>query len=162
MAITLSHTAGALKQFRRRQWRQQRTFSVSRAKAVAAADAVVSLFGPESSGTATVDEVVFEPRELEALFARYGVARGARRSTYDLHDWTAGADNRDELAELLRAALLDGVDCVFQSTDPKLALYADHDEYLTFFCNSPGPLKSLERSLARAGISPVDDYRRAF
>jgi hypothetical protein len=133
-------------------------FCASNQKAAAVAEAVTSLLGPGSAGAVSIDEVVFEPHALRALLARHGFLLKEGRGTNSLRDWTVEAARREKVRQLLEAALADGIDFLFQSSAPELGLYADHDDYLTFYSNTRAYLVSLAETFARADVAPVEGY----
>ena len=67
----------------------------------------------------------------------------------------------DEVGALLQAALSDSVDFWFIPTPKPFVIYADHDEYTTFFANSKSNLNGIVDPLLKRGFESVD-YERSF
>jgi hypothetical protein len=70
------------------------------------------------------------------------------------------AHGEKETAELLEAALGDWVDFVFLPVPESIAIYADHDEYVTFYAKDESLLSTLKLELIRAGFKPIEAYER--
>jgi hypothetical protein len=74
----------------------------------------------------------------------------------------------DQLTETMRnrpdgfvvAALGDWVDFVFVPSPEVVAIYADHDEYTTFYTRDDATLKNLASGLEKSGFEAVRDYTR--
>ena len=64
------------------------------------------------------------------------------------------------IAELLQAALLDWIDFLFVSSPEVVAIYADHDEYTTFYGREDAIVKELATALKGSGFEPVVDFTR--
>jgi hypothetical protein len=54
----------------------------------------------------------------------------------------------------------DWVDFVFVPTPEVVAIYADHDEYTTFYTRDNTTLKNLASGLEKSGFEAVRDYTR--
>ena len=163
MAIMLHEPTGALKQFRRTvaQYQFQQTFRTPRKNLSPFIAAMVGALQPIRAGMLTVDQVIFEPRTLAALLDRHGIALKAMDNTRYLHDWSLHATGEREVEELLTAALSDPIDFAFVPDPGRLRIYADHDEYVTFFSARKSGLGKLIESLARLGFLP-NSYSRRF
>jgi len=116
--------------------------------------AVIDAHESIQEGCLTIDQVVFEPKKLNALLAKYSLPVQARR------DWSMVASGREEAAELLEAALSDWVDFVFIPEPKPFAIYADHDEYVTFFASTKSNLNSVADPLSAQGFKSVQGYER--
>jgi hypothetical protein len=77
------------------------------------------------------------------------------------YDLTIEAEGRHAIANLLQAALGDWVDFVFVPSPETFAMYADHDEYTTFYTLDDGILRNLISGLQKSGFQAVLDYTRA-
>jgi hypothetical protein len=104
--------------------------------------------------TLSSDEVVFEPRDILELLARSSI------SVENYWDLNLDAEGLESIAELLEAALGDSVDFVFLPFPESIAIYADHDEYTTFYCKDQSVLADLTSKLVQAGFEPISDYIR--
>lgn len=61
---------------------------------------------------------------------------------------------------MLEAALGDWVDFVFVPVPKPFVIYADHDEYTTFYANTKSNLNRVAQALIAAGFEKVLDYER--
>jgi hypothetical protein len=147
-------TPGALKRFRRIPWRFQRTFQTPVKNLLPFVSAIVSALQPIQVAQVIIDAVVFEPRKLIALLEESSI--GATLT----HDVTLEAAGEAEVQNLLRATLSGSVDFVFVPTPPRVAIYADHDEYTTFFSVTKSHLNRVVRSLTASGFQPIEGYER--
>lgn len=158
--MTLSPTPGALKRFRRTPWRYQQTFVTPLKDLQPFVAAIISCLEPIQGAVATFDEVVFEPRNLNPLFAKRSIIAKAMDNTRYLHDWSLSCTGEDDAGELLRVLLGDWIDFVFVPTPKRLAIFADHDEYITFLSVTKSHLNRAVRTLGDNGFQPVPDYQR--
>jgi hypothetical protein len=105
-------------------------------------------------GTVSTDEVVFEPTHLLQLISRNSI------QVEKFRELNIRAEGMREIAELLEAALSDWVDFVFLPSPELFVIYADHDEYTTFYSNDEPLLMNLARGLSDAGFRPIENYVR--
>ena len=118
--------------------------------------AIFSTLDPTTEASITVDGYVFEPKNLISLMSRNALSDSPQR------DMTLTAVGHDEVEELLRMALSDWLDFVFVPVLKLFAMYADHDEYVTFFANTKSNLARIRSSLLAKGFEQVSDYERKF
>src|SRR5262249_26305718 len=97
---------------------------------------------------------VFEPKNLKVLLANPPQAFG--------HDWLVSATSRDEVHKLLRTTFSDWVDFVFIPSPKPFVIYADHDEYSTFYANTKSNLNRVTAILSEKGFSQVENWERQF
>ena len=109
---------------------------------------------PLEMGTLCTDEVVFEPEKLQKLFSSSLV------QVENIWHFNISVQGKLEIAELLEAALGDWVGFVFVSSPESFAIYADHDEYTTFYTSNKTNLVKLVSGLVQAGFEPVVNYLR--
>lgn len=102
----------------------------------------------------TIDQTVFEPKHLVALLAKHSLPPEHGR------DWSVIAETRAEVSELLEAALGDWMDFVFVPTPKPFVIYADHDEYTTFYANTKSGLNVVVEPLLAAKFKQVSDFER--
>jgi len=152
--MTLSEAPGSLKRFRRTPWRFQRTFHTPLKKLQPFVATIVSSREPLQAASVTIDEVVFEPKHLMSLLSRYSLPSQFGR------DWCIATNAELEIAELLEAALSDWVDFAFVPSPKPFVIYADHDEYTTFYANTKSNLNGVVQALSGAGFGEVPDYER--
>ncbi|HUD49842.1 MAG TPA: hypothetical protein VMR33_23665 [Candidatus Baltobacteraceae bacterium] len=118
---------------------------------------MATIFSTDDSiqaGCVTIDQVVFEPKHLSALLARHSLPAQFGR------DRSIAATRRDEVAELLEAALRDWIDFIFIPTPKPFVIYAEHDENTTFYANRKSNLNSVVEALSARGFKQVQDYER--
>ena len=72
------------------------------------------------------------------------------------------ASGKEEGAAMLEAAFGDWMDFAFIPDPKPFSIYADHDEYTTFFAQSRGNLKRLCSGLEQQGFKIVDGWKRRF
>ncbi|MEQ2008741.1 MAG: hypothetical protein ABMA26_18330 [Limisphaerales bacterium] len=154
--MIISQQSGALKKFRRTPWRFQRTFQTPLRSLAPFTGAILSMIGPVNSGTVLIDSVIFQPKNLEALLTQHHLQPSL------LHDMTIVAETAAEVQPLLIAALGGWIDFVFIPSPKPFVLYADHDEYTTFFANSKGSLNKVSTAFAAQGFTAVEDYTRVL
>ena len=68
---------------------------------------------------------------------------------------------QQQVGALLEAALGDWVDFWFVPTPKPFVIYADHDEYTTFFANSKSNLNGVVEPLVKQGFKTVE-YERSL
>ena len=105
-------------------------------------------------GTMSTDEVVFEPKDLLHLLSNNSL------TVEDQYHLTIQAEGQQAVIHLLQAALGDWVDFVFVPSPEVLAIYADHDEYTTFYTRDDATLKNVTSGLEKSGFEAVPDYTR--
>jgi len=104
-------------------------------------------------GTVTIDSVVFEPENLNALLTSRSLPPSLQRES------SIEVVGHQEAGALLQAALSDSVDFWFIPTPKPFVIYADHDEYTTFFAASKSNLNGVVEPLLKQGFEAVD-YER--
>ncbi|MBL9173946.1 MAG: hypothetical protein JNL10_10465 [Verrucomicrobiales bacterium] len=147
---------GSIKRFRRTPWRFQATFSTPLRKLGDFSSTILSSLGDVREGILVIDSVVFEPRHLIDLLQRNGLAGEVAR------DRSITAVGPRELGELLEAALGDWVDFALVPSPKPFVLYADHDEFTTFFANTKSNLNGVVQPLAARGFREVVGFAREF
>jgi hypothetical protein len=117
---------------------------------------VATILSPFSLETAnvTIDQVVFEPKHLLKLLGSHSI------SAKDCHDVTVEATGMEEIAALLEATLGDWLDFLLIPEPKQFVIYADHDEWTTFFAASEPELASITSALNNGGFTMINDYKR--
>lgn len=151
--MTLSETPGAVKQFRKKAWRFQQTFATPLKNLQAFVTTIVSCSELRGGGL-TIDRAIFEPRNLIRLLGKHSIP------PHYGYGASITADNRAEVVELLEAALGDPVDFIFTPVPKPIVIFADHDEYTTFFANSHSSLSRVVTALNVQGFKEIRDYER--
>jgi hypothetical protein len=154
--MMISEAPGNLKRFRRTAWRFQRTFKTPLKNLAPFVATIITASEPLQSSQVILEQIVFEPQNLAALLSRYSVATELRDSL------AITAIDKEESQALLQAVLSDWVDFVFVPSPKPFAIYADHDEYTTFFANTRSNLNRVVTPLAEKGFETMTDYTREF
>jgi hypothetical protein len=147
--------AEEIQRFRAEPWPHQRTFKTPLKDLRRFVLTLLVPFSP-AKGALAVDQVVFEPKNLLKLMARHSISgEGVWHLTYE-------AEGPRCIAELLEAALGDWVDFCFVPTPAPFAIYADHDEYITFYAGEEEQIAMIVATLEDAGFSSVADFERPY
>ena len=149
--MTISATTGSLKRLRRVPWRFQQTFLTPLKSLKPFVTTILSGRQQIQGAAVTVDSVVFEPKNLNALLASQSLPPSLQSSVE--------VTGQLQVAALLEAALADWIDFWFVPTPKPFVIYADHDEYTTFFANSKSNLNGVVEPLLKQGFKTVD-YER--
>jgi hypothetical protein len=153
--MILSATSGSLKRLRKVPWRFQQTFATPLRSLQPFVATILAAREQILGGTVTIDAVVFEPRNLNTLLASRSLPPClASESSIE-------AAGFPEVEALLEAALSDSVDFWFVPRPKPFVIYADHDEYTTFFANSKSNLNGVVEPLLKHGFETVD-YERVL
>jgi hypothetical protein len=152
--MKLSQLQGSLKRFRRTPWRFQQTFQTPLKNLKPFVATISSALAPFGSASVTIDQVVFEPKRLIAVLSQHHLPPQYGR------EWCITAESQSEAEGLLQAALGDWVDFVFIPAPKPFVIYADHDEYTTFYANTKSNLNRVAQSLTAGGFVSVPDYER--
>jgi hypothetical protein len=152
--LILSETPGALKRFRRTAWKFQQTFETPLKGLEKFVAATISANESWESACLTFEQVVFDPTHIITLFDSYGITPEYGRG------WSLTATGQKEAAELLQAALGDWIDFIFVPAPKPFVIYADHDDFTTFFAMTRSNLNRVANVLTARGFAPVPDYER--
>lgn len=110
---------------------------------------------PQMAGaTFVVENWVFEPTHLLAVS---GVSADEIGSEAVIR-----ADSTPAAESLLVAALSDWVDLFFIPEPRLFVIYADHDEYCTFYSGERSNLARVREALINAGFQMVEGYERSL
>ena len=147
-------TPGAIKKFGRTPWKFQVTFQTPIDDLDLFVGAILNLEPTIEQGALTVDEIVFDQDQLRVLIPT------APDSLLIGRDFCFEAESRLEVHALLMAAFAEWTDFLFEPTLKPFVMYADHDEYATFYANSKGIISRISDNLTKAGVRQVADYQR--
>jgi hypothetical protein len=151
--MTLSATSGSLKHLRKVTWRFQQTFLTPLQNLSPFVATIISGREQIQGATLTIDSVVFEPKKLHELLASQSLPPSLQAGS------SVEVMGQQQAGALLEAALGDWVDFWFVPTPKPFVIYADHDEYTTFFANSKSNLNGVVQPLRKHGFEQVD-YER--
>jgi hypothetical protein len=143
-----------LHKWQRTGGRYQRTFHTPLDKLTTFTQAILAPHVPLTHGAVTIDEVVFTPRFLEWVLAKYSLPFQCQR------DRTITASGHEEISELLQACFGDWLNFYFVPTPQAFIVYADHDEYTTIFAATKGAVSRTAESLLSLGFEEIRDYER--
>ena len=152
--MKLSQLQGSIKRFRRTSWGFQQTFETSLKNLKPFVGTIASALAPIGSASVTIDQVIAEPKRLIGLLSEHNLP-----PQYG-PEWCITAESQPEAEGLLEAALGDSVDFFFVPAPKPFVIYADHDEYATFYASTKSNLNRVVQPLIRAGFVSVPDYER--
>lgn len=148
----LKVSPGILKRCRRTAWAHQQTFLTPLDDLPRFVDVILTAIPKLEGALVVFDRFAFEPRyDLIPLYAKHGLPE----KYYD-PDLTLEAATAAEARELLNAVFSEWIDFFFIPTPRKFTIYADHDEYTTFFAQHKGHLNGVVEALTAANFRPVD------
>lgn len=151
--MRLSATSGSLKRLGKVTWRFQQTFLTPLRNLQPFVATIISARERIEAATITIDSVVFEPENLNALLSSQSLPPSLQRES------SIEASGQQEIGALLQAAFSDSVDFWFIPTPKPFVIYADHDEYTTFFAATKSNLNGVVEPLLKAGFETVDFER---
>jgi hypothetical protein len=149
----ISDTPGALRQFRKSAWKFQRTFKTPLKNLQSFVTSIVSACKPQTA-CITIEAVVFEPKHLIEILTRHSLPVQYKSGM------SVTGTGQQEIEELLYAALSDWVDIFFTPTPKPFVIFADHDEYTTFYANTRSNLKRVAEPLSTNAFQEVLGYKR--
>lgn len=152
--MNVSLTAGAIKKFKRTPWRFQHTFQTPLKDIDRFVAAILSADESIESGAVVIDQYAFEPKNLKILLGNPTQALG--------HDCSISTAGRDEVRKLLRTTLSDWVDFAFIPSPKPFVIFADHDEYATFYANTKSNLNKVVMILLGQGFKRIEKWERRF
>jgi hypothetical protein len=145
--MTLSETQASLKQLRRAAPGFQQTFQTP-FKELKRFVVTIHLQG----GCLTIDQVVFEPTHLIDLLNRYWIPPQYGRGL------SLTAVGQDEVEVLLHAAFSDSIDFLFFPKPKSFVIYADHDEFTTFYAHTRSNLNRIAKALSGQQVKTIQNY----
>ena len=151
--MKFSDAPGALKKFRRTPWKFQQTYLTPLKHLPSFVARILSVNQEMKSGCFTVEQAVFEPTHLIKLLADHSIPPRYESGV------TFMAEGQTETQLLLHAMLSDWIDFVFLPEPKSFAIYADYDEYTTFFAHSRSNLNRIVQALS-GEFKMVSDYAR--
>lgn len=134
----------------------QQTFRTPLRDLAAFSATMMAAYRTLESGSVNVEQVVFTPKNLEALLERHSLP-----PSYG-HDWTITAVGPEEIKALLEAAWSDWLDFYFTPVPRHYYVFADHDEYTTILAPTKGKLGRAVTALDEAGFARVNDFERGW
>lgn len=139
--MNYSVSADRLKELRENRWAFQQTFLTPLDDLKSFVAVIVRGLGLQG-GTLTVGQAVFEPKHLIDLMRGHSIPPRFDRGT------CLKAEAADEVVSLLESAFSDWIDFLFEPASKSFAIFADHDEYTTFFVPRDATWSVWSRSCA--------------
>jgi hypothetical protein len=152
--MKVSDTPSALKQIRKTGWKFQRTFVTPVKKLRPFVATIVSAGQSFQTASITIDQAVFEPKHWIDQLIRHSLPPQYQKGT------SVTAVGEPEIEELLHAVFSDCVDFLFVPVPKTFVIYADHDEYTTFYANARSSLNRVTEPLLTQGFHEVSGYQR--
>jgi hypothetical protein len=146
----------SLERFRRIPWQFQQTFHTPMQNLQPFARAILTANEQIQGGCITIDNIVFDLKHLATLLAKHSLPTQCGRN------WSLTVTGQHEVETLLQAALSDWVDFIFVPTPELFVIYADHDEYTTFYADTKLNLSRVTEALSAKDFVIVKDYERHF
>lgn len=154
--MIISHEPGMLKKLKRASWRFQGTFETPLADLERFVSVIISA-QPDISGASLVFEnLVFPPAHLASLQRTDSQAKAIELEP----GMALVAETSETARRLLTAALSDWVDFYWVPTPKPFVIFADHDEYCTFYANTHSGLNSVCDLLGNSGFRRVGGFER--
>ena len=153
---TLSHNPGSLAKFSRKAWRFQRTIRTPLTNLESFVAEIVSALVPIEKGIIAIDGYVFEPKNLRKLLSAYP------QSMSLTHNWSIESIATPSIEEMLLATFQDWIDFAFIPTPQPFVIYADHDEYTTFYAMTQSNMNRVVQPLLAQGFTQVKDFERSL
>lgn len=144
---TLSHTQGALTKFTKKAWTFQCTFRTPLTSLEPFVSEIVSALAPIRKGIIAIDGYVFEPKNLRKLLSAHP------KSMNLTHGWSIVSIATHSIKELLLATFQDWIDFAFIPIPQPFIIYADHDEYTTFYAMTKSNLNRVVQPLLAHGFT---------
>jgi hypothetical protein len=152
--MNLSDAPSPLKHLCKTPWKFQRTLRTPLTKIAPFVSTILASVPSLQTARVTIESVAFEPKHLLEVLARHSLPRQYSKGTSVL------ADGQREIEELVRAVFSDSIDFLFVPTPKPFVIYADHDEYSTFYANTRSNLNRVTDALLADGIDEVPGYQR--
>ena len=152
--MNVSENPGFLERFHKTPWRFQQTFQTPLQNLRTFVRMILSANDQVQGGCITIDQVVFEPKYLMALFAEHSLPAQCG------HGLSVMVADEFEVEAILEAALSDWVDFLFVPKREPFLLFADHDEYATFYAGEMSSLDRIVAALSANGFANVPGYER--
>jgi hypothetical protein len=151
--MDLSETPNVLKQFRKISWKFQQTFKTPLKNLHPFVASIISAGSPETASV-TIEQAVFEPKHWIDMLARHSLLPRYGKGV------SVTAVGREEMEELLQTAFADWFDFFYVPIPKPFVIYADHDEYTTFYANTRSNLNRVATALLAQGFKQIPEYKR--
>ncbi len=153
---TLSHNPDSLATFSKKACKFQCAIATPLPNLEPFVDEIISALVPIKSGIIVIDGYVFEPKNLRKLLSAHPQSMNLTR------DWSIESIATHNIKELLLATFQDWIDFALVPTPLPFVLYADHDEYTTFYAMTKSNLNRVVKPLLVQGFTQIKDFERSF
>ncbi|MHB8526786.1 MAG: hypothetical protein ACYDD2_11590 [Candidatus Acidiferrales bacterium] len=154
--MTRSEAIDALEKFRMNPWEFQLTFETPLKSLQPFVKTILDALKLLKLASVTIDLVVFEPRDLIGMLASRSIPPTYERGV------CLTATDRLEIEELLRVTLSEWIDFLFVPEPSQFVIYADHDEFTTFYAHTRLTLDRVAGALLDQGFKMEANYERRF
>ena len=145
-----------LEQFKSNQPQFQTTFETPLKNLRSFVETIIEATDSPAAATAVIDQVIFEPRALARLMMRHSIDPAFERG------FRLRATGVSHVKVLLRAMLNEWIDFLFLPNWQSFAIYADHDEFTTFYFSSRPVVDHISEVLLANGFKPETKFVRRF
>jgi hypothetical protein len=142
----------ASEQIRNLGWESQKSFLTPLKQLNQFVDAIVAV-GDTQTAEITIEQVVFEPKEWISVLARYSLKPIYRDGT------ALTCSGELEVRELLTATFAGWIDFAYIPSPKRFVIYADHDEYTTFYASTKSNLNLISEAVANLGLKEAEYTR---
>jgi hypothetical protein len=152
--MIITNTTETLKLFRKTPLQYQQTFHTPLKDLEQYVSTIISSHKSIEKGCVTIDQYVFEPNTINAYLSQNGIEDAV------MHGVSLEVVGHKELEVLLCSVFSDWVDFLFVPTPKPFVIYADHDEYTTFYSDTKEDLRQVVDCLSSKGYQRIDGYER--
>ena len=152
--MNLSAASSPLKQLAKTPWKFQRTLLTPVRNLQPFVSTVLLSVPSLQTACVTIEQAVFEPKNLIEILTRHSLPLECQKGT------SVAAEGEREIEELLRACFSDCTDFLFVPSSKPFVIYADHDEYTTFYANTRSNLNRVTDALLTLRMEEVSGYQR--
>lgn len=151
MLNLLPEPTDQIRQFRAAPWPFQSTFETPLKDLKRFVSTFLAAF-PAESCVISADQALFEAKKVLRLLAKRSI------KVEDRYHFTIEAKGKQDVAVLLETLLSDWIDFLFVPTPKSFVIYADHNEYTTFYVPTRKTLDRLNSIIEDAGFEGVSTY----
>ena len=121
-------------------------------------EAIVEALERIRSGLGILDENL-RASTSECALVHHSIPNLARRNARDTHDWSIECDESTLVRGLLISLFADAIDFAFIPAPKPFVIFADHDEYTTFFSPTKSNLNRAVREMSQRSMVARDYHR---
>src|SRR5271156_6349148 len=144
--MVLADAPDDLAEFRRTPKQFQQTFLTPLKDLPSFVATIRSTNQQMESGRVTIEQVVFEPKSLIDLLTKYSLPLRFSSGV------SLVATGKQEVETLLETVFSEWLDFIFVPEPRQFSIYADHDEFTTFFTHTQSEMERLVGALTAKGF----------